>query len=116
HSECKSAMAFVVLEPVNDLIIVSDRVTAGVGLDPVNLNFLYNNNDPENTGMTAGTNIRPAKYGTFSYLPNGQSVYIPADNAPSITDTIVVEVCDNGFPLPAICKNDTIFVSIKQNV
>jgi gliding motility-associated-like protein len=41
--------------------------------------------------------------GTYSYTPNINFVG---------EDTIVVTICDDGTPLPAICVNDTLFVTV----
>jgi gliding motility-associated-like protein len=41
--------------------------------------------------------------GTYTYTPN------PGFSG---TDTIVVTICDGGLPLPGICVNDTIFVTV----
>jgi gliding motility-associated-like protein len=54
------------------------------------------------SGPTNGTIVINAD-GTFTYTPN------PGFTG---TDTIVVSICDEGLPLPGICVNDTIFITV----
>ncbi len=49
--------------------------------------------------------ITDATIGTYSYTVN---TTITA----TVVDTVVVEICDNGIPLPSLCTNDTIFITI----
>jgi gliding motility-associated-like protein len=41
--------------------------------------------------------------GTYTYTPNANF---------NGTDTVVVSICDAGLPLPGICVNDTIFITV----
>jgi gliding motility-associated-like protein len=54
------------------------------------------------SGPTNGTIVINAN-GTYTYTPNANF---------SGTDTIVVSICDAGLPLPGICVNDTIFITV----
>ncbi|MFN9940343.1 MAG: hypothetical protein ACK56I_12800, partial [bacterium] len=42
---------------------------------------------------------------TYTYIPDSGFTGI---------DTIVIAVCDSGFPLPEICANDTVFISVGE--
>jgi gliding motility-associated-like protein len=116
--ECKSASVSVVVLPVNDLDVVSDEYIAAIGLPAVKGNFIANDTDPENTGILAEEFVvRGPRYGTLNFSANGDFEYLPDENAYSLTDTVVFKVCDNGIGVGGgICKNDTIFFIIRQNL
>ncbi|MEY3049159.1 MAG: hypothetical protein RL365_1197, partial [Bacteroidota bacterium] len=50
-------------------------------------------------------------HGTIIINSNGTYTYTPNPNYFG-TDTVVVEVCDNGTPLPGLCTYDTIFITV----
>ncbi len=54
------------------------------------------------SGPTNGTIVINAN-GTYTYTPNANF---------NGTDTVVVSICDEGLPLPGICVNDTIFITV----
>ncbi len=68
--------------------------------------------DPDGTILTANTvPVSGPANGSIVINPNGTYTYTPNPNYNG-TDQVVVEICDAGTPLPAICLNDTIFITI----
>jgi gliding motility-associated-like protein len=68
--------------------------------------------DPDGTPLTANTTpVSGPTNGTIVINANGTYTYTPNANF-SGTDTIVVSICDAGLPLPGICVNDTIFITV----
>ncbi|MEY3443882.1 MAG: hypothetical protein RLZZ519_2163, partial [Bacteroidota bacterium] len=68
--------------------------------------------DPDGTILTANTvPVSGPTNGSIVINANGTYTYTPNPNYNG-TDQVVVEICDAGTPLPAICLNDTIFITI----
>jgi gliding motility-associated-like protein len=76
-------------------------------------NLLANGDyDPDGTDlMVMTTPVKIPANGTFSIQSNGDYEYTPAATFGG-NDTIVVSLCDNGIPLPSICGNDTIIITV----
>jgi large repetitive protein len=116
-SICVNDTIFITINPVNDAPVVDNEFIS------VGQNLVYSGNlidagdsDPDGTNLISTTtpvvdatngNIVVNNDGTYEYTPNLD--YIGAD-------TIVIEICDQGLPLPAICVNDTIFINILPTV
>ncbi|MNU84838.1 hypothetical protein D3C71_745660 [compost metagenome] len=49
--------------------------------------------------------------GTIVINPDGTYTYTP-NNGFAGNDTVIVQICDDGTPLPALCVNDTIFITV----
>ncbi len=81
--------------------------------DTLTDNFLQNgDNDPDGTLLSAIQNpVSGPLHGTIEYDSTGSFTYIPDENYYGL-DTIVIQVCDSGFPLPVICGFDTLFITI----
>ena len=62
--------------------------------------------------MWADTNLvsNPGN-GTIVINPDGTYIYTPDSNFNGL-DTVVISVCDSGIPLPPICINDTLFITV----
>ncbi len=81
--------------------------------DTLTDNFLQNgDNDPDGTLLSAIQNpVSGPLHGTIEYDSTGSFTYIPDENYYGL-DTIVIQVCDSGFPLPVLCGFDTLFITI----
>lgn len=81
--------------------------------DTLTDNFLSNgDNDPDGTVLSALQNpLSGPLHGTIEYDSTGAFTYIPDANYFGL-DTIVIQVCDSGFPLPILCGFDTLFIEI----
>ncbi len=109
---CQADTLFINVLPINDAPIVQNEnlnVLSGVTL---NGNVLLNDTDIENTLLTTNTTVvDDANNGTFTINSDGTFSYTSNIGFNGI-DTIVVSVCDSGFPLPQLCVNDTIFIVV----
>lgn len=79
-------------------------------------NVLLNGDyDPDGTTLTVSS---PAVYGplhgSFSISSNGNYTYTPTTGFYGL-DVVVVNICDNGIPLPPACSYDTLFITVNQN-
>jgi gliding motility-associated-like protein len=90
---------------VNDFFITDEDVA-------VNGNFMNNNFDPDGTELVADTvPVTGPNNGSVVINADGTFIYTP-DPLFNGQDTIVVNVCDNGIPLPAECALDTIIITV----
>jgi gliding motility-associated-like protein len=110
-----SNLAFIQITviPFNDAPIVDDE----------NVTCSYNGTitgdltdlgdfDIDGTGLLATiVPISGPSNGTIVILQDGTYIYTPSNNFVG-TDMIVVQICDQGSPLPALCVYDTIFVTV----
>ncbi len=109
---CQADTLIINILPINDAPSVQNEnlnVLTGVTL---NGNVLLNDTDIENTLLTTNTTVvDDANNGTFTINSDGTFSYTSITGFNGI-DTIVVSVCDSGFPLPQLCVNDTIFILV----
>jgi gliding motility-associated-like protein len=110
---CGNDTIIIVISPVNDPPTVENEEVSGAPGATVSGNVLDNDSDIENTTLTVNTDplVGPTN-GTFTINPDGTFTYEPDEGFIGM-DTIVVAVCDSGFPLPQECVNDTIFITIQ---
>jgi hypothetical protein len=68
---------------------------------------------PDSILATDGKPLPPEAmhHGPIVINPDGTYTYIP-DNFYVGTDVVVVSVCDQGLPLPGICVNDTLVITV----
>jgi gliding motility-associated-like protein len=78
---------------------------------PIITNVTANNIDPDGTTAVVTTIVSTSGGGTATNNGNGTISYVPASNFNGV-DTIIYTVCDQGLPLPGICVNDTLFVTV----
>jgi gliding motility-associated-like protein len=104
---------FITVSPVNDAPIVDDEVITTPEGTPVSGDLTdTGDSDPDGTPLTANTTpVSGPSNGTIVINTDGTYTYTPNPGF-SGTDTIVVTICDGGLPLPGICVNDTIFVTV----
>jgi len=115
---CTNDTLFITVTPLNDAPVVANE-TYSVNEDTpitttIGTGILSNDTDGGGEGTTLTVNTTPVSgpdNGTISINTNGTFTYTP-DADFSGTDTVIVSVCDNGIPLPAICVNDTIIITV----
>jgi gliding motility-associated-like protein len=104
---------FITVTAVNDAPIV-DNETITTNEDTPATGDLTDagDSDPDGTPLTANTTpVSGPTNGTIVINANGTYTYTPNANFNG-TDTVVVSICDAGLPLPGICVNDTIFITV----
>ncbi len=111
---CVNDTLFITVTPVNDSPLVDNDVntttedTPTVGGDLTDVGDI----DPDGTLLVVTTTpVDGPNNGTIVINTDGTYVYTPNSNFNG-TDTIVISVCDQGLPLPAICVNDTLFITV----
>lgn len=111
---CGQDTIIITIQPVNDPpIIINDTVTVNPG-SSVTDNLLDNDSDIEQTTLVANpTPISGPSNGDIVINEDGSFTYTP-DSGFVGTDTVVVEVCDGGIPLPEECAPDTIFIIVGE--
>lgn len=110
---CGNDTIIIVISPVNDPPTVENEQVSGAPGATISGNVLDNDSDIENTSLTVNTEpLVGPNNGTFTINPDGSFTYEPDEGFIGL-DTIVVAVCDSGFPLPPECVNDTIFITIQ---
>lgn len=111
-NNCINDTLFVIVLPVNDSVLVLNDLFSTNENTPLTGSIVLNDTDPDGTTLVVNTlpMVLPSNgviivnaNGSFDYLPNIGFIG---------TDTVVVEVCDSGLPLPATCVNDTIFINV----
>ncbi|WP_300661409.1 Ig-like domain-containing protein, partial [Fluviicola sp.] len=112
-SLCDQAIITFIVTPVNDPPVV-DNETHTIPEDTQATGDLTDagDSDPEGTALTANTTpVSGPTNGTIVINANGTYTYTPNANFNG-TDQVVVSICDAGIPLPALCANDTIFITV----
>ena len=110
--ECAQDTIFIVVLPVNDAPEINGEEYFSAGEEVVG-NILDNDFDPDETALTADTiPVSGPTNGTIEINSDGSFVYIPNEGFTG-SDTIVVTVCDSGYPLPVICGLDTIIIVVE---
>jgi gliding motility-associated-like protein len=98
---------------VNDEpIVVNETITVNKDT-PINGNIVLNDSDTETTLKVITIPIVNPNNGVFIVDTSGNYTYNPNLNYTGL-DTVIVSVCDKGTPLPVICLNDTVFITIEK--
>ena len=110
---CVNDTLFVTVNPVNDTPAQgNETLTVNEDAGPTTtIDLTANNTDPDGTPITITTIVSTTAGGTVTINGNGTVDYTPAPGFNGI-DTVIYTVCDNGLPLPTICVNDTLFVTV----
>ncbi len=112
-ANCVNDTIFITVNAVNDAPLVDDEIIT-TNEDTPATGDLTNagDSDPDGTTLTADTiPVNGPNHGTIVINTNGTYTYTPTTNFNG-TDTVVVSICDSGLPMPAICVNDTIFITV----
>ncbi|NBO62212.1 MAG: tandem-95 repeat protein, partial [Flavobacteriia bacterium] len=101
-----------VINPINDAPVV-DNETHVINEDGSASGDLTNAGDSDVDGslVVNTTPLSGPANGTITINPNGTYTYTPNANFNG-NDQVIVQICDDGTPLPAICVNDTIFITV----
>ncbi|MFM8596871.1 MAG: tandem-95 repeat protein, partial [Flavobacteriales bacterium] len=107
------AMISITVNAVNDAPVVDNDV-ANCAYNTSITGDLIDAGDFDIDGTTLEANINPVSgpsHGTIVINPDGTYTYIPNNNYVG-TDVVVVSICDQGLPLPGICINDTLVITV----
>jgi len=111
---CLPDTIIIVILPLNDAPVIENEYENVNPGDTLVGNILLNDYDIDSTNLSADTLILDGpNNGTFTLEEDGSYTYIPDPGFTGI-DTIVIAVCDSGFPLPEICANDTVFITVGE--
>ncbi len=110
---CVTQTLTITVSPVNDSPSQGNEFTSTTEDNgtAVITNVTANNIDPDGTTTSVTAIVSISGGGTVTNNGNGTISYVPAANFNGV-DTIIYTVCDQGLPLPAICVNDTLFVTV----
>ena len=108
-----TATVFVLIGPVNDSpVLFTESLTVNYNLPKTGNVLLNGDYDPDSTALIVNTTpILDPVNGTFVIAADGSFTYTPVLNYIG-TDIVVVNLCDMGTPLPVLCGNDTIFITV----
>lgn len=101
--------------PVNDPPVTESQTYLLTQLDTILGNLLSNDFDPDSTALSADSVLVGPSNGTFNLNADGSFSYIPNIGFVGL-DTVVVLVCDSGFPLPPECVNDTLYFTVNDSI
>ncbi|MFM6946911.1 MAG: tandem-95 repeat protein [Flavobacteriales bacterium] len=107
------AMININVNAVNDAPVVDNDVANCAYNTPVTGDLIDAGDfDIDGTSLQANTNpVSGPSHGTIVINPDGTYTYIPDNNYVG-TDVVVVSICDQGLPLPGICINDTLVITV----
>ena len=110
---CTNDTLFIYVTAVNDTPVTSGDSNMVNEDNPATGNIITAGDvDPDSTTLVADTiPVRAPSNGTFSIDSTGAYTYTPAPDFNG-TDTMVIRVCDNGTPLPSLCTNDTLIITV----
>ena len=117
---CVNDTLFITVTPVNDTMSQGNETLGGILEDQTGAttsgDLTLNNIDPDGTATTVTAIVSTTGGGIVVINSGGTTVnYTPAPNFNGI-DTVIYTVCDAGTPLPIICVNDTLFVTVNPQV
>jgi len=104
----------ITVTPVNDEPVVdNDSNTISEDGGPATGDLTdAGDSDPDGTPLTVDTTpVSGPSNGTITIYADGTYSYTPNAGFNG-QDTIIVSVCDSGLPLPAICVNDTLIITV----
>jgi gliding motility-associated-like protein len=107
-----TATITITVTAVNDAPVI-DNDSVVISYNGTGTGDLTDNGDSDVDGslVVNTTPISGPNHGTITINTDGTYTYNPTLNYVG-EDTIVVTICDDGTPLPAICVNDTLFVTV----
>ena len=115
---CADASIFILLSPINDMPSALDDADATPENTPVNTAVLDNDSDPADplggidpgsvtivSAPTNGSAVPNPTTGVITYTPNPGFIGM---------DSYVYQVCDLGTPLPALCDQATVVITVSN--
>ncbi|MBA4276244.1 Ig-like domain-containing protein [Flavobacterium sp.] len=111
---CVNQTLTITVTPVNDAPIVDDDVNTTTEDTPTVGGDLTDDGDSDADGaalVVTTTPVSGPSNGKIVINPDGTYVYTPNPNFNGI-DVITVEVCDSGTPLPKMCVNQTLTITV----
>ncbi|MFN5912403.1 MAG: gliding motility-associated C-terminal domain-containing protein, partial [Bacteroidota bacterium] len=111
-AQCVNQTITITVNPVNDPPVV-DNENDITGFDTPVSGDLTDSGDSDIDGnlVVNTTPVSGPSNGNITINTDGTYTYTPNTGYTGL-DTVVVQICDDGFPLPANCVNDTIFIVI----
>ncbi len=108
-----TATVSITINPVNDPpVTFNESVNVNYNLPATNSILLNGDYDPEGTALSVSiTPLINAGHGTFVITADGSFTYTPNLNYIG-NDIVIINVCDEGLPLPSACSADTIFIVV----
>jgi hypothetical protein len=112
-AECEQGTVTVTVDPVNDVpVLTADNTNTDEEI-PVMIDLLTNDSDVDGNldPETVEIIINPSN-GTVTIDPvTGEATYTPNLDFNG-TDAFVYQVCDDGTPLPALCSQATVTITV----
>jgi uncharacterized repeat protein (TIGR01451 family)/gliding motility-associated-like protein len=112
---CDQATVYLMLFPVNDPPVTVNEYHTICSNSFASGNIFNGDYDPDTTALEVGPVVQLPANGSFVTDSLGNYIYTP-DAGFSGIDTVIVDICDTGFPLPAECSHDTIFITVYPEV
>ncbi|MCL4830278.1 MAG: tandem-95 repeat protein [Caldilinea sp.] len=108
-----TATVAITVLPVNDPPVVADDIAVTDEDIPVTIAVLANDNDAADAGALdlASLQVIAAPANGAASVVNGAIVYAPSLDFNGV-DILRYQVCDLGYPLPALCGSATVTVTI----
>lgn len=109
---CDTAIVNITINAVNDAPVVDDENVTATFNTPVGGDLTdAGDSDVDGNLVVNTTPVDGPSNGTIVINPNGTYTYTPTTGYTG-NDTVVVQICDDGTPLPVICVTDTIFILV----
>ncbi|HNW76687.1 MAG TPA: Ig-like domain-containing protein, partial [Bacteroidales bacterium] len=115
---CDTATVTITVNPVNDPPVTYNENISLCENTNTSGNILENGDEDEveHTSLTVTTQpLSGPSHGTFELQGNGDFLYTPYAHYFG-PDMVVISLCDNGYPLPAACTNDTVFINVMEAI
>jgi gliding motility-associated-like protein len=112
-AQCTLDTLVILVSAVNDAPYTQGDTASVMGGFSVSGDMMQNNTDiVEGTPLTASTiPVYGPSNGTIIINLDGTYTYT-ADSTFSGTDTVIVQICDSGLPLPPACTSDTLVITV----
>ncbi len=108
-----TATVSITIDPVNDPpVTFNESITVNYNLSATDNLLLNGDSDQDGTNLNVTTTplLNPAN-GALVIAADGSFTYTPNLNYVG-NDLIIINVCDEGLPLPTACTPDTIFIVV----
>ncbi|HTE34184.1 MAG TPA: tandem-95 repeat protein, partial [Chryseolinea sp.] len=109
---CTTTDLIITITPVNDAPILLPDIGTGDRNQSATGNILTGDVDPDGTLLVVNTTaISGPSHGVIVIDAQGNYTYKPEDNFVG-EDQVLIEICDNGSPLPGLCVTSTLTITI----